>query len=369
MSKQEMIQPLSLIVVSPGDVQREREMMDEVVDDLNRIISVQFGLELRVLRWETDAYPAFHLEGAQGQVDEALQIDDCDIMVGIFWKRFGTPTRDAGSGTEHELGRAHKAWEASGGKRPQIMVYFKEKAYKCKNDAEKQQFAQVEAYKKKVWGNALSWGYKNGQEFEQLVRNHLLMYLLKNAGELGGKSYRVIKSSNDLRAYNEQIVNEAQVNLFTTGSRSRDVQYLKTIERRLQDVPALIHHRVLFGVPHHLVLKEHLRALLRLRNPKDRKHGFQTIHLGLFDDYQRQFETFILGNEREALVLLPSLLGVGEFNSGIVFTGREEVGGLLRFVKDLYGWSRRVETPTEVEALRALDEPAAPPASEEGGST
>jgi hypothetical protein len=90
MSKQ-TIQPLNLIVVSPGDVQPEREAMDAVVADLNRIISSQFGLELRVLR-------------------------------------------------------------------PQIMVYFRNKKYECKNDAEKQQLAQVEAYKKKVSADALWWG-------------------------------------------------------------------------------------------------------------------------------------------------------------------------------------------------------------------
>jgi len=32
-----------------------------------------------------------------------MQIADSDVVVGIFWKRFGTPTRDAQSGTEHEL--------------------------------------------------------------------------------------------------------------------------------------------------------------------------------------------------------------------------------------------------------------------------
>jgi hypothetical protein len=369
MSKQERTQPLNLIVVSPGDVQPEREAMDSIVADLNRIITSQFGLELRLLRWETDVYPAFHLEGPQGQVDEALQIDNCDIMVGIFWKKFGTPVRDAGSGTEHELGRAYTAWKASGGKRPQIMVYFKNKKYECKNRAEKQQLAQVEAYKKKVSKDALWWSYKNRPEFERLVRDHLLLYLLKNAGELGGKSYRVVKSAKALLVCNEQIVDEAQENLFTTGSRSRDVKYLKAIEERLRAVPTLVHHRVLFGAPHHRALKDHLRQLLELRDPTDREHGYQTIHLGLFNDYQRQFETFILGNEREALVLLPSLLGVGEYNSGIVFTGRDEVDGLLRFVKDLYGWSTKVETLGEVEALRALDEPAEPKAPEGGAST
>lgn len=369
MSRQQMVQPLNLIVVSPGDVRPEREAMNEIVADLNRIISLQFGLELRVLRWETDAYPAFHLEGPQGHIDDVLQIDNCDIMVGIFWKRFGTPTRDSDSGTEHELGRAYTAWKASGGRRPQIMMYFKNKKYECKDDAEKRQMELVENYKQKVSAEAIWWGYKNRSEFEQLVRNHLLMYLLKNAGDLGGRSYTVIKSWEDLLAYNEQIVNEASESLYITGSRSRDAKYLKAIEQKLQATPALALYRVLFGPPHHLVLKEHLRQLLKLRDPRDRTHGYQTMHIGLFSDYQRQFETFILGNENEALVLLPSLLGVGEYNSGIIFTGREEVDGLLRFVKGLYGWSTKLETLAEVEALRALDEPAEPTVLKEDVNT
>jgi hypothetical protein len=369
MPKQERIQPLNLIVVSPSDVQPEREAMDKIAADLNKIISPQFGLELRVLRWETDVWPGFHLEGPQGQVDEALQIDNCDIMVGVFWKKFGTPVKDAKSGTEHELGRAYKAWKASEGKRPQIMIYFKDKKYECKTQAEKKQMALVEAYKNKVQTKAIRSSYKDLADFQRLVRDHLLMYLLRNAGELGGRSYRVIRSSKDLRACNERIVNEAEENLFTTGSRSRDVDYLKAIEQRLQAVPALVHHRVLFGAPHHLVLKDHLTQLLKLRDPNDRDQGFKTIHLGLFNDYARQFETFILGNESEALVLLPSLLGVGEYNSGVIFTGVDEVAGLLRFVKDLYGWSTRVETPGEVAALRALDEPAERKAPKESVST
>lgn len=358
MATQQRIQPLNLIVVSPGDVNPERAAMNKVVADLNPILASQFGLELRVLRWETDVHPGFHLEGPQGQVDTGLQIDNCDIMVGIFWKKFGTPVKDAASGTEHELGRAHDAWTRSKGKRPQIMIYFKAKEFKCKNKAEKEQKALVDAYKKKISSEALWWSFQDQSEFERLVRDHLLMYLLRNAGELGGRSYRVIKSSTELIASNKRIVQNAREVLFTTGSRSRDAKYLKAIESRLKAAPALAHYRVLFGAPHHLVLKDHLRQLLKLRDPDDRSQGYKTIHLGLFNDYARQFETFILGNEREALVLLPSLLGVGEYNSGVIFTGPDEVAGLLRFAKDLYGWSTRIETVAEVDALRALDEPA-----------
>lgn len=360
MPKPQIVQSLNLIVASPGDVGPERDVMNKVVDKLNPILMSQFSLQLRLLRWETDVYPAFHLLGPQGQVDEGLQIDECDIMVGIFWKKFGSPVKDAKSGTEHELRRAYSAWKKSKGKRPQIMIYFKNKKFTCKDNNEKKQKALVDAYKKKLSAKALWWSFESELEFELLVQNHLLMYLLRNAGELGGRSYRVIKSHDELVASNKRIVNEAQDVLFTTGSRSRDEKYLKSIENRIRKVRRLTHYRVLFGEPHHTVLKKHLLNLLKLRDPEDRSLGYQTLHLGLFDDYASQFDTYLLGNESEVLVLLPSLLGVGQYDSGVVFTGQSEVEGLLRFVKDLYGRSAKVETVAAINQLQALDGGIAP---------
>ena len=42
--------------------------------------------------WETDAHPRLHPEGPQGLIDDILHPEDCDLLIGIFWKRFGTPT-------------------------------------------------------------------------------------------------------------------------------------------------------------------------------------------------------------------------------------------------------------------------------------
>ncbi len=329
----------------------ERKAMEAVVADLNRHITPQLGLELRVYRWETDTYPSFHPEGLQGHIDETLQIDNCDIMIGIFWNRFGTPVAGANSGTEHELQRAHNAWLQSKGKRPQIMIYFKKRKQEAKDDAEREQHQKVDAYKDLLSKQALCWPYKTKAEFLQLVRSHLMLYLMKHAGELGGRTYTVIRSADDLMEWNERIVQNAEEILFITGSRSRDVQYLHTIEKKLEQNPQLVHYRVLFGLPYHQTLKDHLLQLRHLRSPDDRSQGFKTIHLGLFMNERRQAESFILGNEKQVLVLLPSFLGVGEYNSGIIFTGRDEVEGLQRFVKQLYSMSEVIETKEKLEML------------------
>ena len=65
---------------------------------------------------------AFTHKGPQGLIDPILRIEDGDVLLGIFWKRFGTPTTDAGSGTEHEFLRAYASWQQH--RRPQIMAYF-----------------------------------------------------------------------------------------------------------------------------------------------------------------------------------------------------------------------------------------------------
>lgn len=118
---------LRIVVASPGDVQPERDVLPLVVDELNRGIAAERGLSLVLSRWETDSYPGFHPEGPQGLIDPTLRIEDCDVLIGIFWRRFGTPTMDTKSGTEHEILVACEAWKEKG--RPQIMVYFNDKPF------------------------------------------------------------------------------------------------------------------------------------------------------------------------------------------------------------------------------------------------
>ena len=101
---------LRIVVASPSDVQAEREALPGVVDELNHSTASERGLQLTITRWEDDAYAAFHPQGPQGLIDAILCIEDCDIFIGIFWRRFGTLVHDAKSGTAHEFQRAYEAW-------------------------------------------------------------------------------------------------------------------------------------------------------------------------------------------------------------------------------------------------------------------
>ncbi len=83
---------LRVVLASPSDVRPERDVLPDVIEELNRNLGAVLHVDLKLDRWETDAYPGFYSEGPQGLIDSILRIDDSDLLIGIFWKRFGTPT-------------------------------------------------------------------------------------------------------------------------------------------------------------------------------------------------------------------------------------------------------------------------------------
>jgi Domain of unknown function (DUF4062) len=169
-------QLLRVVVASPDDVQAERNVLPAVIEELNASIARDREWRLELARWETDAHPGFHPEGPQALIDAILRIKDCDVLLGIFWKRFGTPVHDAGSGTEHEFRRAYEAWQQR--RRPHIMMYFNQRAYTPKTKAEAEQWVQVLAFRENFPKEGLWWPYNGRVQFERLVRRHLTHLLL-----------------------------------------------------------------------------------------------------------------------------------------------------------------------------------------------
>ncbi len=183
-----------VVVVSPGDVPKERDLVALVVDGLNRQIAPAHGCHLSLWRWEEDARSGLHLDGPQGLIDERMQIEESDVVVGMLWKRFGTPTSDAASGTEHELRKAWGSWSENG--RPDVMLYFCQRKAFPKDSEEAEQLQRVFRFRDEVPKEQFWWPYTTPVEFERLVRGHLEDVVLRrtarephaDAGPAGGTS-------------------------------------------------------------------------------------------------------------------------------------------------------------------------------------
>src|SRR3954470_19122233 len=108
---------------SPGDLTHEQEQLGAVVQELNatvRALVPEEGLGLELIRWQTHTHPDLGSE-PQAVVDDQLGYD-YDVYVGMMWSRFGTPTSQAGSGTEQEFRSAYAGWEQR--RRPSHVLFY-----------------------------------------------------------------------------------------------------------------------------------------------------------------------------------------------------------------------------------------------------
>lgn len=60
------LRELRIVVASPNDVKEERKILEEVATELNRGVAKDHELYIEISGWDIDAYPGFHVAGAQG---------------------------------------------------------------------------------------------------------------------------------------------------------------------------------------------------------------------------------------------------------------------------------------------------------------
>src|ERR1035441_8867956 len=177
---------LRIVLVSPGDVSAEREVVAAMVSEVDGTTcrNLDPPLALELWRWETDSYPGLHLEGPQGIIDDRLRIDQSDILIGVFRRRFGTPTADSNSGTEHEIRLAIKAWKAHGA--PRVMLYFAEDLGDGAAVQNDEQYLKVQTFKHELMEQekALVGFFGDAANFENQLRRHLTQAALQIYNDL-----------------------------------------------------------------------------------------------------------------------------------------------------------------------------------------
>ena len=166
---------IRLFVASPGDVSDERNSLSKVIAELNSTIAPDKGFLLEIARWETHCQPA--MGRPQGVINS--QIGHYDIFIGIMWKRFGTPTGVAESGTEEEFRLAYSSWSTQN--LPWIMFYFCQYPFMPRRQEEIDQLSKVLKFREELQGKGLIWEYPSADEFSDIFRPHLVRILLDMA--------------------------------------------------------------------------------------------------------------------------------------------------------------------------------------------
>jgi hypothetical protein len=78
-----------VLIASPSDVEDEREIAIRVIQEWNDQFSYPRKAVLLPLRWETHTAPEYGTR-PQEVINREI-VDQCDLLVGMFWTRVGTP--------------------------------------------------------------------------------------------------------------------------------------------------------------------------------------------------------------------------------------------------------------------------------------
>ena len=174
---------LRVFVASPRDVQAERDAIGRVIDEINLTIgaiSPEKRLFIELVKWETHVPPG--LGRPQGLVNDSVQ--DYDVFVGILWKRMGTPTGVADSGTEEEFQLARRKWEED--RSTPVLLYFCQAPFPPpRTTDEVDQLGKVVAFKNGLATSGLVADYATHDSFADVVRPHLLLTISKLASRTG----------------------------------------------------------------------------------------------------------------------------------------------------------------------------------------
>jgi len=204
---------IRIFLVSPSDVGDERNIASQVVaQELNRVFGDSRFLDnekcfhVEFLKWETHTWPDV---GKDTQDIINKQIPKYDILLGIMWKRFGTPTGRAPSGTFEEFERAYTSYKNTG--KPHIMFYFRTEGVYPKDSNELEQFSNVIKFKERLEELGVSYQkYETTLSFERYVREHLIRYLLLRSESKAKDEPKVKQFSKVFISYAREDLKNAQ---------------------------------------------------------------------------------------------------------------------------------------------------------------
>lgn len=154
-----------IFIASPSDVSKERAVVRTVLNRWNEINSERYQIVLFPIGWETHSSPEVG-KHPQKIINKRI-LQDCDLLIGVFWTRFGTPTEDYGSGTEEEIEEHIKTGKPT-------MLYFSKQPV-VPDSLDEKQYQKVKEFQKKYKTRGIYDEYSSMEEFQKKIAEHIQM--------------------------------------------------------------------------------------------------------------------------------------------------------------------------------------------------
>lgn len=182
----------NVMIASPGDVASERAIVRDVVYEWNAVNSNSRKIVLLPIGWESHASPEM---GAAAQTIINNQVlTKCDLLVGVFWTRIGTPTERHLSGTVEEIENHIAAGKPA-------MLYFSSQPV-AMDTADLDQVQRLRKFKESCQPRGLNESYDSHTDFKEKFYRHL---------QLKVNEHSLFKTSNEIETPQNVVESSTQI--------------------------------------------------------------------------------------------------------------------------------------------------------------
>ena len=157
----------NVLIASPSDVPNERLAIAQALHDWNSLNAQNEGMMLQPVMWETHSAPAMG-DRPQGLINNQV-VRGCDMLIGAFWTRLGSPTGVEESGTVEEI-----KWFLVN-KKP-VMLYFS-KDHVDLDSVDLDQLKKLKEFKSSIRDKGIQDDYRGCNELQQKLSRHLTIVM------------------------------------------------------------------------------------------------------------------------------------------------------------------------------------------------
>lgn len=152
-----------ILIASPSDCIQERKAIPEVIYSWNAVNSLKTSAILEPVLWETHSTPELG-DRPQAILNKQL-VENCDILVGVFWTRLGTHTGESESGTTEEIEEFRKAGKP-------VLIYFSSVPVHP-DSIDVEQYKLLTEYKKRLQKEGLVSTYDSIGDLRDKIQRHI----------------------------------------------------------------------------------------------------------------------------------------------------------------------------------------------------
>jgi hypothetical protein len=158
-----------VMIASPGDVSRERQLATGVIHSWNDVHSQERKQVLLPVAWETHSSPVMG-DRPQEIINKQI-LRDCDLLVAMFWTRLGTPTGKAASGTAEEIQEHVEAGKSA-------MLYFSSEPVAL-DSVDHEQYSALKQFKEECRKRGLFVPYDSTADFRDKFSKQLMQTVIR----------------------------------------------------------------------------------------------------------------------------------------------------------------------------------------------